>query len=355
VSKRTGFILAGAFVAVLALGVLFGLSDLHALRRQLAGVRWSWLAPASLASLLSYASIAGCHRSLLALLGHRVPAWTALRVVTVSVAANRAVRSAGATGLTFLAWFFGRMGVPPSAVLTAWVGFLLLTNALIAIMFLAGIVAVVASSLADGETIGGPAIGAYVTGAACFLAMLVGAWAGLASQRLRRAWTGLAVRLVRRVGRLFRRPEWAEAARGFLDRSITAALDLFRRRRSMAPAWGWAILRISSSMAALWLCFVAADVPVALSVLVLGYIVGKAVGVVALVPAGLGVVEGSMVGVFASFGVPYEAALVVAILNRVAYHVVPALAALVFFGPLVRQARAARVVAATPPGGPSVP
>ena len=85
----------------------------------------------------------------------------------------------------------------------------------------------------------------------------------------------------------------------------------------------------------------AAGAPVALGVLLLAYTASKTAGVVSFIPAGLGLVEGSMVAVLSSFGVSYEAALLGALLNRAVYHLLPAALALIFFGPLLRSARSA--------------
>ena len=63
------------------------------------------------------------------------------------------------------------------------------------------------------------------------------------------------------------------------------------------------------------------------------------VGALSFVPGGLGLVEGSLVGVFVAFGLEYEAALLAALLWRVLYHLLPAAIALLVLGPLLKRGR----------------
>ena len=71
---------------------------------------------------------------------------------------------------------------------------------------------------------------------------------------------------------------------------------------------------------------------------VAGFGVGALLSLVSLVPGGLGVMEGSMTGVFVSMGVPYEPAVIAVLIFRAAYYVIPLLIAVFFFHGLMREA-----------------
>lgn len=297
------------------------------------------MATAALLALLSFGSIAGCQRALLALLGHRLPGWTLARAVLVATVVNRSVRSAGASGFAVLAWLLSRRGVPASCVLTSTAGHVLMSNALFASLFLAS---ALHAALAAGA--GGPGRSprwALLSAAVAFVALVATSAVALLRRELRASWTARVARGAGRLGRLIRREAWGRRTREFLDGFSHAADRLVERRADTLGAWAWVVLRVATSLACLWACARAAGLALPLGVLVLTYTAAKSVGVIALVPAGLGLVEGSLAGALVAFGVPYEAALLVALLNRAVYHALPTALALVTCGPLVRESRLA--------------
>jgi uncharacterized protein (TIRG00374 family) len=80
----------------------------------------------------------------------------------------------------------------------------------------------------------------------------------------------------------------------------------------------------------LYSAFVAIGHPVSVSYVIAGFAIGMFLSMVSLVPAGLGVLEGSMTAVFASLDVPIERAVVATLIFRVAYYGLPLLASLIF-------------------------
>ena len=91
------------------------------------------------------------------------------------------------------------------------------------------------------------------------------------------------------------------------------------------------------SATALWFCFRAFDVTLSLGQLVSGFVIGTVAGVSSLFPGGLGIQEASMTGIFALFGIPFEKAVLAAILYRVVYSIVPYLVSLGFYRMALRQ------------------
>ncbi len=76
----------------------------------------------------------------------------------------------------------------------------------------------------------------------------------------------------------------------------------------IAPV-GLIVLDRASRVAVVWLCFEALGGGVAPEVVVTGFAIGVAAGVMSMVPGGLGVQEGSMAGVFHLLGAPLEQAV----------------------------------------------
>ena len=92
--------------------------------------------------------------------------------------------------------------------------------------------------------------------------------------------------------------------------------------------------------------------------LLAGYGIGLAIGMVSLIPGGLGVQEGSMAGVYAFLGIPLSDAVAVATLFRAVHFFVPFLASLILYREMVRRGvrestgKAEVAIAGRGPGNP---
>ena len=86
-----------------------------------------------------------------------------------------------------------------------------------------------------------------------------------------------------------------------------------------------------------WLCFQALGGQVDPGVVVTGFAVGVAAGVMSMVPGGLGVQEGSMAGAYHLLGVPLEQGVLVSFLFRLVYYMVPFGVSLLFYRNVLRE------------------
>ncbi len=332
-SRRTGLLLAGALVSILVTALLIGFSDLRDLRARAIGIDPALAMAAGLAAILSYACIAGTQHALLALLGARIPAWAYLRLSMISVVIARTVRSGGTSGLAFLAIMLARRGVPPSATLAMGLGNVLVNASVVTGFIVLGLLLLVARPLQAGRI----ALIGYALGAGVLVLGLVTAWTLLTRDGWRRAALRRAESLAARLGRRFGRDDWGPRLHALADQGTAAARELVGHPRRAWRAWGWAIARLATSLASLALCAEACGVRLPLAAVLLAFIAMKLAGSVAFVPAGLGVVDGSLAGMLTLLGAPYEAGLLVAALHRVAYHVIPALLAIVLAGPMLGE------------------
>jgi hypothetical protein len=92
-------------------------------------------------------------------------------------------------------------------------------------------------------------------------------------------------------------------------------------------------------VAVVWVCFQALGSDVGLGVVVTGFAAGVALGVMSMVPGGLGVQEGSMAGTYHLLGVPLEEAVLVSVLFRVVYYMAPFGVSLAFCRGVLRGGR----------------
>jgi uncharacterized protein (TIRG00374 family) len=119
--------------------------------------------------------------------------------------------------------------------------------------------------------------------------------------------------------------------------TLTRGVDAIRDHRLMLAlplvlvVGDWA-----SSIAVLGFCFDALGDPVGPGVLLTGFSIGVAVGLLSMIPGGLGAQEGSMAAIYALMGVPFGQAVLAAIIFRAVYYFIPFLGSLGFYWRLMR-------------------
>jgi len=176
----------------------------------------------------------------------------------------------------------------------------------------------------------------YVLGAAGIAVFALGMSAALPLARhdpalLRRLldWTRAAAAAVAR--RLRRRPPLDEA---WVERNLTdlrlasAAIVAHPGRLTWTMAVAFAVH--VANLAGLWALFPAYDQPVGFWVLIAGFAMGIIFWVVAIIPQGIGVVEGIMAFVYASLGIPPVKALAISLAFRGLNLWLPVMAGLYF-------------------------
>ena len=89
-------------------------------------------------------------------------------------------------------------------------------------------------------------------------------------------------------------------------------------------------------VAVVWVCFQALGSDVQIGVVVTGFAIGVAVGVMSMIPGGIGVQEGSMAGAYHLLGIPLEEGVLASVLFRVVYYTVPFGVSLIFYRRVLR-------------------
>ncbi len=94
---------------------------------------------------------------------------------------------------------------------------------------------------------------------------------------------------------------------------------------------GLVVIDWVGSALTLGFCFQALGSPLPAGVLFTGFVIGIMAGVLSSLPAGIGVQEGSMAGVFSLLGVGFGKAVLASILFRVVFYVLPYVVSLAFY------------------------
>jgi uncharacterized membrane protein YbhN (UPF0104 family) len=315
---------------LLAIGVLYVLVPRIAgfdetWRRLARGNPW-WLLVALGCELCSFTGYVALFRHVV---GREAPqvGWAASwRISLAGVAATRVLAAGGAGGIALTAWALHRAGLSGRRVATRVTTFLVLLYAVyMAALVLAGV------GLRSG-VLSGPAPAGLTLVPAAFggLAIVV----ALLATRLPEP----AGPIVRRAGGARRRDRVAAAlVRGLvaLGDGVRGAVTLLLRDRDRAllgaVAW-WAF-----DVAALWACLAAFDAGAPGGVVVMGYFVGTLANLLP-VPGGVGAVEGGVIGALIALGTPAGPAIAGVLAYRVASMWLPALAGVVAYVQLMREA-----------------
>jgi uncharacterized membrane protein YbhN (UPF0104 family) len=86
-------------------------------------------------------------------------------------------------------------------------------------------------------------------------------------------------------------------------------------------------------------CFSAFGEAIGFGKLLVGFTAGIAAGAVSFIPAGLGIQEGSMAGVFVLLSISLETSVLAILLFRTVYYLLPFALSFAFFGKLILKLR----------------
>jgi uncharacterized membrane protein YbhN (UPF0104 family) len=297
-------------VALLAVvGLVAGLAPgLGAVRDRLGEAQPGWLALAVALELLSCLSYVLMFRPIFC---PHMSLRTSYELAMSELAAGSLVPASGAGGLALGAWALRKGGMPAQDIARRTVAFYVLKSA-------ANFVAVVVVGIAMWLGVG-PDVSPLLTllPAALALATIaaVPALGALPPRRRARAgargWLAFAVDAlgdgVREAGRILRRRDW---------RVIAGSLGY------------WAF-----DNAVLWACFHAFGESPAITLVLMGYLIGQLGGLLPI-PGGVGGIEGGLIGTLIVFGLPAAATAAAVLAYRVILFWLPLLLGAVSFAAL---------------------
>ncbi len=303
--RTTIFIIA---VVVAAGAVYFFLPELADLNKVLERLRegdpW-WLFLALLFELCSFAGYVVLFRAVFIDKDSRI-SWVASYQITMAgVAATRFFAAAGAGGIALTYWAVRRSGMRRRTVACRLVSFMVLLYGVFMITLLIDGILLrtgVFSGKAPFEVTVIPAIFAGTVILIFLLATLI---PGDLERRLEKLSKGKR-KLAKIASRLATGP-------ALLSEGTRHALKEVKKRNIGllgAPMW-WAF-----DILVLWACFKAFGDAPPQAVLVMGYFVGMIANLLPFFPGGVGAVDAGMVGAYALFGVPADAAVVAVLSYR---------------------------------------
>jgi uncharacterized protein (TIRG00374 family) len=327
--------------AVIALTVGIGaflvvtlLSGVQELRERAASIDPMALAVPMLLSVLSYATMARSYQGIADIAGRHLPFREWLRITFISNTANYLVTSAGLSGFAVRMLLLSQHGVSSGRAVLISLVQTFLTNFTLLFFILGGIVTLVVR-----KHIGGLMLAIASGAVVAFAALLVWVFVLAVRPELRRRTLLRLTVMLHAAGRRFVPGLTPRRARlGKLQRQLNQGFEflLMRKERMVVPTL-WILLDWVLTVGVLWTAFWAVNNPLPLSVVIMGFGVGLLSSLVSFIPAGIGIMEGSMVGVFGTLNVDTAQALLAVLIFRLTYQVVPLVVTLFLFHGVVRQ------------------
>ena len=124
-----------------------------------------------------------------------------------------------------------------------------------------------------------------------------------------------------------------------IDTALAEGIRDSRKR----PGLLWKLLWLTvvdwiMDVGTLWLCLLTLGTFVDPGGLLLGFVVGVSLGALSFIPGGLGVQDGSMIGIYALLGVPIRTSVLAVILCRIIYTFLPYFLSIFVYNDVVRAA-----------------
>ncbi len=293
-------LLAGIYVVV---PTVVGLDDAVALLGQ---AQRSWIAVALLATVVAFASYVALFRGVVGENVLHLEWRESYQITMAGLAATRLFSAGGAGGIVLTYWALRKAGMGRAESARRMVSFLVLLYAIYVFA-----VIIFGSLLRIGVLPGdGPVsvtiIPVTVAGAVLLVVLLMALVPADLHRRLdQRTGDGRVARLMTRVA----------ALPAIIAEGVRSAWQFLRH-----PRTGWlpiagAIGFWAANVTILWASFKSLGVSVPLGEIVVGFFVGMAANL-APAPAGVGAVDGGLIGVFAIFGFPFETVIAAVLIYR---------------------------------------
>lgn len=317
-------------VSLLALlGVVTVALDWGQVHQALAQADWRLVPAALLFSALSYACLAYGFVVISRLFGVKGSQRDLLEIGFVSFALGHLVTTGGVAGYSLRMLLIKKRGMPVKEVVVASLFHSTLNNLFLFALVPIGLVFLLLNRplASKGEAISVSLVAGllFVLVILVVLVVFSGSFRGV---------------VLRPVGKAVRRISHRDVERQLEDFNVTLTrgVDAIREHRlAFALPLALVVGDWASSIAVLGFCFDALGNPVGPGVLLTGFAVGVAVGLLSMIPGGLGAQEGSMAAIYALLGVPFGQAVLAAILFRAIYYFVPFLGSLGFYWRLMRE------------------
>lgn len=323
-------------VILVLVGGFSVLADWDEVRNVVDQADWTPLIFAVIFAIISYLCVSLNFAVICRLLGIRMNTAELAEIGFVSTVLNHVVQSGGAAGYSVRYTFIRPSGATNKDILAASIFQYYLTSLAMLSMLPVGFIYLLLNAQMA------PGVSALIAAASLFLMIIF----TLATLFVFRSSTrGRLLAFTGRVVNFITRRDVGNTLVTF-DETMTRGVAALRRNPSgllsiiFLVTVDWA-----ASVTVLWFCFDALGPSVTVGALITGFVIGVMAGVVSMIPAGIGVQDLSMAGVFHLLGTSFEQAVLASVLWRGIYYVLPYIVSLGFYWHLLRRMKRAAALA----------
>ena len=335
---RRGLLLTGIGL-VLVYAWMLVVADEAGLARTIAHSDPRLLPLPLIATLLSYVTMSLSYEGIATAAGCRVSSLDMLRITFVANTANYVLPTGGLSGFALRLVMLSKKGVPGGRAVLVSFTQTVLTNVMLMVFIVYGLVHLMLSGRLT--TVAVVALSVLVTGLTLFLGgcMLMVYRKGLRA-RLLSTGSDVSLRLLERLGK--REALEVRVSRFFLH--LEEGMEFFADRpRAMIAPLLWIFLDWLFTVAVLYTACLAVGADVTYGEAAIAFSVGIVVAIASFVPGGVGVLEVTLAGMFATVGVPTEQSVLAIFVFRICFYVIPVLLSLLLARGAFREAEVAAV------------
>lgn len=316
-SRLFRLILYLAFLGATLFFVLPHLTDAKSAVRAMYTLDGYWVVAALAVQVLSYAASGGLIRAAIQLSGKSI---TLVKGVLITLASNT-IGTLGAgfigTAATSYRWVRRDGLSPKTAALAGWLPPIFNNGVLVALSNWGLVVLLFRHAMSPVR------LALFIALEILVIMIPIGMYWSVTHQALMKT---LAQRVLGVWARVWRRDLNTRALATCEE--WFASIDLIMGGRWHVPMM-WSMLNTGFDIATLWLLFRAMQQPISVGVLLAGYSLPQIVGGILMLPGGVGAVEVTMVGIYATLGIPANIGVVVVLSYRVISFWIPTLVGLV--------------------------
>ncbi len=317
--KRKRFWIA-ALLGILLFTYVLERADIARLSNNLYHIDPAWAILALLFTTASYLFIAAVLHLLLRGIGQSLRFSTVFRISTVSCTLNYLMALAGLSGIAAKVYLLARERIAPSKTLSVSMIHGFLTNTVAIVLIYLGFFFLYGDHRLDsGEIEMAVLILLFSFLLTWFTVMII-----VSGTFRARVWRLIMI-VVRWITGRFKRITWLseEKAEAFFANFDDSMTFLMKNRRMLLGPAGFAVLDWVCMFSCLVCSFRAVHYPVPVPTLLVGFSVAIFASLISVTPAGIGIMEGSMVGSFYLMGLDYDKALLGILLYRFSYYLLP--------------------------------
>jgi len=301
---QTGLVVVVLIAAIyILLPKIIGLEDAIA---RLEDGEWQWIALGVLFNVGAFGAYVALFRGVIGEHAGDLDWRESYQITMAGLAATRLLSAGGAGGIVLTYWALRKAGMERSESARRMVAFLvLLYSVYLAAVIIFGVL-LRAGVLPGGSQLSVTLIPAAIAGGTALLILLIALIPGDLQRRLeRRTGDGRGARLAQKLA----------TVPATLATGTRGAIEVLRAPRKGWVALGGAIGFWASNVAILWASFKAFGVSVPIGVVIQGFFVGMAANLLPA-PAGVGAVDGGLIGAFVIFGFPASDVLAAVLIYR---------------------------------------